>query len=151
MGFNYWWWRSTKTIICMIIYYMSLFMGSFFWYPRGEEELERGAKFLMGMHDSTILLFFVFSVVVILNRLIWKKTWFSPYSVAFSYFVFLLIHFVFLFTMNQITSVDFFSHSVIGVFFMIVSVGLGKLVIKPENCVKFEDEEDDEELGEAIK
>ena len=51
-----------------------------------------------------------------------------------------LIHFIFLFTMNQITSVDFFSHIVVGIFFMVVSLGLGKLVIKPENCVKFEDE-----------
>lgn len=141
MGFNFWFKRGIKTIICMMFYYITLMMSGLFLFPQGVvSTLTRGDKFLSSMNIAIIFVFAICSVLVVLNRLLRKKTWYSPYSVVFSYFVFTAIHFSFLIGMNLVFSVDFgFSACIAGVF-LLISFMLGKWIIKPEKCVVLEDD-----------
>lgn len=139
MGFGYWLSRSLKTLFCICFYYCSLFISGFLLYPRGDFlDLSRGEKLATSLGLSTIIVFFLFSVVVLVNRLVHKKTWFSQYSITFSYFVFCLSHFIFLYFMNKMIGVDFIIHSIIAVVFLIISIVMGKLCIKEKDIVCLE-------------
>lgn len=140
MGFSFWFKRAIKTIICMMFYYIALMMGSLLIYPQGVvSELTRGDKFLDSMNLSIIIVFIVCSVIVVVNRLLRKNTWYSPYSVIFSYFVFTAIHFSFLIGMSLVFPVNYTISAFIAVIFLVISYVLGKSIIKSDKCVVLED------------
>lgn len=140
MGFNFWFNRAIKTILCMLLYYMTLLVGSVLIYPQGVvSDLTRADKLLSSTNTSIIVVFVLCSLLVLVNRLLRKNTWYSPYSVAFSYFVFTAIHFSFLIGMSLVFPVDFITSGCIAGVFLLLSFILGKKIIKPERCVVLEE------------
>lgn len=138
---NYWLCRSAKTIFFITIYYILLFCSVIVYNPYSDMvDISCGEKLLLGMGMNIPIVFVVVSLIVILWHFIQRKEWESWLSPAFSYFVFFLVHIVYMLTYSFLIEVfvDFSFYCFIGIICIIISMILGKLFYR-------EIEEDDTE------
>lgn len=127
MNLGYWFLRTLKTIVCITLYYIFIFLTGVLLYPRGKFiEFSFTEKFEFSLGLSTLIMFFIFSIIVILNRMIFKTQDYCSYSILFSYFIFGIVHFIFLICANKILTINYLFHIGIFVFFSIISFILGK-------------------------
>lgn len=143
MGFGYWWWRTCKTVFFITCYYMILFASGFFKYPQNEPDMSRGSKYLIGMNQTVILLFIACSIIVILFRVLRKKSWVFKHSILLSYITFSISHFTFITFMGKYATINYTDFIIPFVFFTIISVLLGQWLGR--NFVSVYDELDEYE------
>lgn len=141
----YTFWRAIKTIFFAACYYVILILSGIVLYPQGSLfDMTRGEKLGLSLNIAMIAVFMVVSTIVIAYRLLRKKTWYTPLCVAYSYMVFGVIHFIFIYFMSKSLQVEFFLHIILFSVFLLIALILGLLRIKKYDCVS--DDIDDEDL-----
>lgn len=143
MTFLYTLWKALKTIFFIVCYYISLILAGIILYPQGTLfDMTRSEKLTLSLNIAIIAIFMVASTLVISNRLLRKKTWYSPLCVSYSYLVFGVVHFIFIYFMYKYLKVELFLHIILFSIFLMISLILGLLRIKKYDCV-IEDIDDD--------